>query len=56
MDENKVKSEQEDGALPGAPVSLWIATTSETNYPQVPENLMVDVAVLGGGISGIATA
>ena len=56
MDKNKVKIEKEDEPLPGSPVSLWIATTPETNYPQVPENLTVDVAVLGGGITGIATA
>jgi glycine/D-amino acid oxidase-like deaminating enzyme/nitrite reductase/ring-hydroxylating ferredoxin subunit len=42
--------------LPGRPISLWLATTPDTNYSQLPENLTVDVAVLGGGITGIATA
>jgi glycine/D-amino acid oxidase-like deaminating enzyme/nitrite reductase/ring-hydroxylating ferredoxin subunit len=42
--------------LPGKPVSLWIATTPETNYPVFPQDLTVDVAILGGGIAGIATA
>lgn len=42
--------------LPGKPVSLWIATTPDTNYPVLPHDLSVDVAILGGGITGIATA
>lgn len=56
MDENKVNREKASENLPGRPVSLWIATTPDTDYPQLPENLSVDVAVLGGGITGIATA
>jgi glycine/D-amino acid oxidase-like deaminating enzyme/nitrite reductase/ring-hydroxylating ferredoxin subunit len=42
--------------LPGEPVSLWIATTPETNFPRMAGDISVDVAVLGGGIAGIATA
>ena len=42
--------------LPGSPVSFWVATTPETDYPTLPDNLSVDVAVLGGGITGITTA
>jgi glycine/D-amino acid oxidase-like deaminating enzyme/nitrite reductase/ring-hydroxylating ferredoxin subunit len=42
--------------LPGKPVSLWIATTPETNYPTLEGEVSVDVAVLGGGITGIAAA
>jgi glycine/D-amino acid oxidase-like deaminating enzyme/nitrite reductase/ring-hydroxylating ferredoxin subunit len=56
MDENSVNREKERENLPGRPVSLWIATTPDTDYPQLPENLTVDVAVLGGGITGLATA
>jgi glycine/D-amino acid oxidase-like deaminating enzyme/nitrite reductase/ring-hydroxylating ferredoxin subunit len=42
--------------LPGEPVSLWIATTPETSFPRLAGDISVDVAVLGGGIAGIATA
>jgi glycine/D-amino acid oxidase-like deaminating enzyme/nitrite reductase/ring-hydroxylating ferredoxin subunit len=42
--------------LPGEPVSLWIATTPETSFPRMAGDVSVDVAVLGGGIAGIATA
>jgi glycine/D-amino acid oxidase-like deaminating enzyme/nitrite reductase/ring-hydroxylating ferredoxin subunit len=42
--------------LPGSPVSLWIATTPETKFPALTGDLSVDVAVIGGGIAGIATA
>ena len=42
--------------LPGRPVSLWLATTPQTHYPSLSGDVAVDVAVLGGGISGIATA
>ncbi|HEY0005392.1 MAG TPA: FAD-dependent oxidoreductase [Pyrinomonadaceae bacterium] len=42
--------------LPGEPVSLWIATTPETSFPRMAGDISVDVAVLGGGICGIATA
>ena len=44
------------GGLPGRPVSLWLATTPETHYPALAGDVSVDVAVLGGGITGIATA
>ncbi|HEX8143305.1 MAG TPA: FAD-dependent oxidoreductase [Pyrinomonadaceae bacterium] len=42
--------------LPGKPVSLWLATTPATHYPQLPGDISVDVAILGGGIAGISTA
>ncbi|HEX8138936.1 MAG TPA: FAD-dependent oxidoreductase [Pyrinomonadaceae bacterium] len=45
-----------DPSLPGKPVSLWLATTPETSYPQSPGDIYVDVCVLGGGITGLATA
>ncbi|HEX2159083.1 MAG TPA: FAD-dependent oxidoreductase [Actinomycetes bacterium] len=38
-------------------VSYWVATTPETDFPGYPGgDLKVDVAVLGGGITGLATA
>jgi glycine/D-amino acid oxidase-like deaminating enzyme/nitrite reductase/ring-hydroxylating ferredoxin subunit len=46
----------EGDELPGKPVSLWIATTPETNFPTLSGDLTVDVAIIGGGITGIATA
>jgi glycine/D-amino acid oxidase-like deaminating enzyme len=36
--------------------SLWIATTSETDFPSLEGEVRVDVAVLGGGITGITAA
>lgn len=43
--------------LPGKDTSLWIATTEETRYPKFEyENENADVAVIGGGITGILTA
>ncbi|MBV9209511.1 MAG: FAD-dependent oxidoreductase [Acidobacteria bacterium] len=42
--------------LPGQPVSLWIATTPETNYDALHQGVTVDVAVIGGGIAGITSA
>jgi glycine/D-amino acid oxidase-like deaminating enzyme len=36
--------------------SLWIATTPETDYPRLEGDERVDVAVLGGGITGITAA
>src|SRR5690625_1198002 len=36
--------------------SYWIDTNELLNYPHLQENLEVDVAVAGGGITGITTA
>jgi glycine/D-amino acid oxidase-like deaminating enzyme len=37
--------------------SYWVATTPETGFPRLPGGgLQVDVAVLGGGITGLTTA
>src|SRR5215210_5801639 len=56
MDFVEIDGLEKDANLPGKPVSFWIATTPETNFPVLPNDLSVDVAVLGGGITGIATA
>jgi glycine/D-amino acid oxidase-like deaminating enzyme/nitrite reductase/ring-hydroxylating ferredoxin subunit len=37
-------------------LSYWIDTTPRTSYPAMPGDLAVDVAVLGGGITGITAA
>lgn len=42
--------------LPGEPTSLWLATAPETGYPPLQGEVEVDVAVIGGGLAGIATA
>lgn len=36
--------------------SLWLGTTAETSYPSLSGPLSVDVAVLGGGITGLTAA
>lgn len=38
------------------PISLWVDTAPETNYPSMTPGLEVDVAVLGGGIAGLTAA
>ncbi|HVF51740.1 MAG TPA: FAD-dependent oxidoreductase [Pyrinomonadaceae bacterium] len=57
MDDEKRKEEL-SGAneLPGKPVSLWLATTPRPRFPKMKGDVSVDVAVLGGGITGIAAA
>lgn len=41
---------------PGKHLSYWIDTTPRTNYPAMKEDIAVDVAVLGGGITGLTAA
>jgi len=36
--------------------SLWVGTAAESDYPPLPGDLTVDVAVIGGGIAGLTTA
>lgn len=36
--------------------SVWKATTAEAAFPQLPGDIDVDVAVVGGGITGISAA
>lgn len=38
------------------PQSYWIASTTQNAYPALTENIKVDVAIIGGGISGISCA
>ncbi|AFY65788.1 FAD-dependent oxidoreductase [Geitlerinema sp. PCC 7407] len=42
--------------LSGKPVSYWIDSTPETDYPGLMGDIEVDVAVVGGGIVGITAA
>jgi glycine/D-amino acid oxidase-like deaminating enzyme/nitrite reductase/ring-hydroxylating ferredoxin subunit len=46
-----------DGGRPeGEPRSLWVATAGTTDYPVLPGDLEVDVAVIGAGIAGLTAA
>jgi glycine/D-amino acid oxidase-like deaminating enzyme/nitrite reductase/ring-hydroxylating ferredoxin subunit len=36
--------------------SVWVATTPQTSYPPLAGPVIVDVAVVGGGITGLTTA
>jgi len=38
------------------PQSYWMASTPKANYPTLEEDIKVDVAIIGGGITGIATS
>ncbi len=44
------------GALAGKHRSYWIDTTPRTDYPAMEGDVVVDVAVLGGGITGLTAA
>jgi glycine/D-amino acid oxidase-like deaminating enzyme/nitrite reductase/ring-hydroxylating ferredoxin subunit len=37
-------------------LSFWIDTTPRTDYPVMPGNTSVDVAIIGGGITGLTAA
>jgi glycine/D-amino acid oxidase-like deaminating enzyme/nitrite reductase/ring-hydroxylating ferredoxin subunit len=52
----KVRHSAANDSLPGEPVSLWLATTPETDFSALADDLSVDVAIIGGGIAGITTA
>ena len=38
------------------PESYWISSTTLTNYPTLNEDIKVDVAIVGGGMTGISCA
>ena len=42
--------------FPGKHLSFWIDTTPRTNYPPMPGDGSADVAILGGGITGLTAA
>lgn len=41
--------------LPGKPVSFWLDSTPKTTFPKM-ENVTVDIAIVGAGITGITAA
>src|SRR5688572_6069632 len=45
------------GNADGQHLSYWVGTAPESNYPTYrPDERVVDVAVVGGGITGLMTA
>ena len=44
------------GSAPEHNRSVWMATAPDTSFPALPGDLAVDVAVVGGGITGLTTA
>lgn len=49
-------SESHPSALPQLPESYWRASSTVPAFPSLEEDIEVDVAVVGGGISGVTTA
>ncbi len=50
------KNQEENLQLTVVPVSLWIDTTSETDYPSLENDIEVDAVIVGGGITGLTAA
>ncbi|MBM7717457.1 glycine/D-amino acid oxidase-like deaminating enzyme/nitrite reductase/ring-hydroxylating ferredoxin subunit [Bacillus thermophilus] len=42
--------------IPKDPKSFWVDSTNIPSYPQLEHDMSVEVAVIGGGITGITTA
>ncbi|WP_413377756.1 FAD-dependent oxidoreductase [Alkalihalobacillus sp. 1P02AB] len=47
---------QNTNQLPEHPESYWRSSTELPSFPTLEEDLVVDVAIVGGGITGITTA
>ncbi len=43
-------------SLTGKPISFWIDSAPDTTFPALSHDVIVDVAIVGGGIAGITTA
>lgn len=52
MNEKNMSSHE----LPQYPQSLWMASSDLPTFPQLTENITVDVGIVGAGIAGITTA
>jgi len=39
-----------------SPQSYWMASTSQTEYPTLSEDINIDIAIIGGGMTGISCA
>ncbi len=44
------------GSLAERNISLWVATSPQTNYPPLSGDVTADVVVVGAGITGLSTA
>jgi glycine/D-amino acid oxidase-like deaminating enzyme/nitrite reductase/ring-hydroxylating ferredoxin subunit len=44
------------GSSAGKHLSFWLDTTPRTDYPAMPGDVLADVAVIGGGITGLTAA
>ncbi|ADL49869.1 FAD-dependent oxidoreductase [Clostridium cellulovorans] len=42
--------------LKSFPESFWMASTNATDYPSLDQDISVDIAIIGGGITGISCA
>jgi glycine/D-amino acid oxidase-like deaminating enzyme/nitrite reductase/ring-hydroxylating ferredoxin subunit len=56
MVNDMVNRNETDYILPGRAESYWMASTPESNYPSLPGDIHVEVAIIGGGIVGITSA
>lgn len=45
-----------DKSMKAPPMPYWVATTPNTNYPSLKEDIKVDVVIIGGGLVGLSTA
>ena len=50
------KSPENGIHLPSTPLSYWMDSTPPTDYPALAEDIKTDVAIVGGGITGLVTA
>lgn len=46
----------QDFGFEESPLSYWIASTNQTQFPSLSQDINIDVAVVGGGITGITSA
>jgi glycine/D-amino acid oxidase-like deaminating enzyme/nitrite reductase/ring-hydroxylating ferredoxin subunit len=51
MENSKLHKEFQD-----LPTSYWLASTEDTNYPALNQDINVNAAIIGGGMAGILTA
>lgn len=52
----KMKQDECRTTFPQFPESYWLASTDVPNFPKLNEDIQVDVAIVGAGITGITTA
>ncbi len=56
MDGGMTQMNEENGNLPHYPESYWLDSVELPAFAPLSEDLKVDVAIVGGGITGITTA